>query len=85
MTERMPKDRLRNTRAWAAARVGQLSGAEVIVSAIDELLHLRQCAALLHEAAHVLIDHEGREIGEQWRLRWARTYQELNADQQSAE
>lgn len=41
MTERMSQDRLRNTRAWAAARVGSLSGAEVIVSAIDELLELR--------------------------------------------
>jgi len=34
-------DRLRNTRAWAAARVGSLSGAEVIVYAIDELFRLR--------------------------------------------
>lgn len=41
MTDRMPENRLRNTRAWAAARVGQMSGAEVIVSAIDELLELR--------------------------------------------
>lgn len=34
-------DRLRNTRAWAAARIGQLSGADVIVGAIDELLERR--------------------------------------------
>lgn len=35
------EERLRNTRNWAAARVGELSGAEVIVGAIDELLQLR--------------------------------------------
>lgn len=34
-------ERLRNTRAWAAARVGSLSGADVIVGAIDELLDFR--------------------------------------------
>lgn len=36
------EDRLRNTRAWAEARVGQLSGADVIVGAIDELLLARE-------------------------------------------
>ncbi len=34
-------DRLRNTRAWAAARVGTLSAAEVIVAACDEALAAR--------------------------------------------
>lgn len=34
-------ERLRNTRAWAAARIGQLSGAEVIVAACDEALAAR--------------------------------------------
>lgn len=34
-------ERLRNTRAWAEARIGTLSGADVIVAAIDELLSLR--------------------------------------------
>lgn len=41
ITEAVGEDRLRNTRAWAKARCGQLSGADVIVSAIDELLALR--------------------------------------------
>lgn len=41
MTERISEERLRNTRAWAAARVGSLSGADVIVGAIDELLERR--------------------------------------------
>jgi|SRR6185369_10487192 len=36
------EERLRNTRAWAAARVGSLSGADVIVAAIDELLRYRE-------------------------------------------
>lgn len=35
------EDRLRNTRAWAAARTATLSGADVIVRAIDELLKRR--------------------------------------------
>lgn len=41
MSDTISEDRLRNTRAWAASRIGQMSGAEVIVGAIDELLHLR--------------------------------------------
>lgn len=41
MTEKISDDRLRNTRAWAATRIGSLSGAEVIVEAIDELLNVR--------------------------------------------
>jgi hypothetical protein len=41
MAEPISEERLRNTRAWAAARVGSLSGAEVIVGAIDELLKRR--------------------------------------------
>lgn len=48
--EKVSEERLRNTRAWAAARLGQMSGAEVIVGAIDELLQMREdwktiCAA----------------------------------------
>jgi len=35
------EERLRNTRAWAAARTATLSGADVIVRAIDELLARR--------------------------------------------
>lgn len=42
MSEKISDERLRNTRAWAAARVGQMSGAEVIVAAIDEVFHLRE-------------------------------------------
>jgi hypothetical protein len=41
VAERVSDERLRNTRAWAQAKVGSLSGAEVIVGAIDELLELR--------------------------------------------
>jgi hypothetical protein len=37
-------ERLRNTRAWAAARIGSLSGAEVIVAACDEALKTREAA-----------------------------------------
>lgn len=36
----LSEDRLRNTRAWAAARP-DMSGSKVIVGAIDELLELR--------------------------------------------
>lgn len=38
------EERLRNTRAWAFARLGSLSGAEVIVGAIDELLERREAS-----------------------------------------
>lgn len=41
MSERISEDRLRNTRAWAAARP-EMSGNIVIVGAIDELLALRR-------------------------------------------
>lgn len=41
MTEQISEERLRNTLAWATARLGQLSGAEVIVGAITELLERR--------------------------------------------
>ena len=63
MTDRMPEDRLRNTRAWAAARVGSLSGAEVIVSAIDELLELRRHHAMSPEqvAACTCWDMDGKQ------------------------
>lgn len=39
--ERLSEERLRNTRAWAAARP-DMSGSEVIVGAIDELLQMRE-------------------------------------------
>jgi hypothetical protein len=45
MSDTISEDRLRNTRAWAFVRIGQLSGAEVIVGAIDELLAIRPQAA----------------------------------------
>lgn len=45
MTNPISEERLRNTRAWAAARVGSLSGADVIVGAIDELISLREAFA----------------------------------------
>lgn len=54
--ERISEDRLRNTRAWAAARIGQLSGAEVIVGAIDELLQMREDWKTICEAAERLPD-----------------------------
>lgn len=46
-TNPVSEERLRNTRAWAAARIGSLSG--VIVSAIDELLELRGEAEVADE------------------------------------
>lgn len=47
-------ERLRNTRAWAAVRIGQMSGAEVIVGAIDELFDLRTA---LREIGYEPIGH----------------------------
>lgn len=41
MTKKISDERLRNTRNWAEARLGSLSGAEVIVGAIDEVFALR--------------------------------------------
>lgn len=49
--EPVSENRLLNVRAWAAARVGQLSGAGVIVEAIDELLQMREDWAAISEAA----------------------------------
>lgn len=46
MTNQISEERLRNTRAWAASRVGTLSGAEVIVGAIDELLARRELSKI---------------------------------------
>lgn len=46
MTKLVSTERLRNTRAWAAARLDSLSGAEVIVGAIDAVL---ACESLLKE------------------------------------
>lgn len=42
--QKISDERLRNTRSWAAARVGSLSGAEVIVAACDEALAARAAA-----------------------------------------
>jgi hypothetical protein len=39
------EERIRNLRAWAAARVGSLSGADVTVAVCDELLRLRSTPA----------------------------------------
>lgn len=39
------EERLRNTLARAKARIGSLSGAEVIVGAIDELIEVRKLLA----------------------------------------
>lgn len=47
-------DRLRNVRAWAAARVGSLSGADVIVGAIDELLQMREDWKTICDAADAM-------------------------------
>lgn len=50
MTNLVSDERYRNTRAWAEARVGSLSGAEVIVAAIDELFDRRaDTARLMHD------------------------------------
>lgn len=38
-------ERLLNTRAWAAARIGELSAAEVIVAACDEAIRARRASA----------------------------------------
>lgn len=42
LAHRASDERLRELRAWARPRVGSLSGAEVIVGAVDELLELRE-------------------------------------------
>jgi hypothetical protein len=52
--ELVSEDRLRNTRAWAFARLGELSGADVIVSAIDELLSLRNIPLSYDEDKKIL-------------------------------
>jgi len=52
--EKASEERLRNTRDWAAARLGQLSGAEVIVSAIDELLEMREDWKTICDAADAM-------------------------------
>ena len=41
-TRRISEERLLNTQRWADARIGSLSGAEVIAGAIEELLELRK-------------------------------------------
>jgi len=49
---------------------------ETASGVLREIERLRNMKTLLDEAAHVLIDHEGKEIGEAWRLRWAQRYTE---------
>lgn len=68
MGDRISEERLRNTRNWAAARIGTLSGAEVIVGAIDELLELRAALDRPHllERAdwdNPIIDNALRKLG----------------------
>lgn len=48
---RVSDEQLRNTRAWAAARIGTLSGADVIVAACDEALASRSPPASAGEAS----------------------------------
>jgi len=54
-------ERLRNTRVWAQARVGSLSGAEVIVAACDEALAAR-AATSIEEAATIYDSMQGGYI-----------------------
>lgn len=49
--KRISDEQLRNTRAWAAARIGQLSGAEVIVAACDEALAARSAIGTIEPSA----------------------------------
>lgn len=49
-------EQLRNTRAWAASRVGTLSGAAIIVAACDEAIAARAGEVLLYLEAHITID-----------------------------
>lgn len=66
---RISEDRLRNTRAWAAARP-DMSGSTVIVGAIDELIELRRDSAhnraeywkAEHIAANVEIERLQHEL-----------------------
>lgn len=58
LTNLVSEDRLRNTRAWAAARLDSLSGAEVIVNAIDELLQYRDW----HANGRANIEYQGDDI-----------------------
>jgi hypothetical protein len=53
-SKQISEERLRDTRAWAAARIGTLSGAEVIVGAIDELLQMREDWRTICEAADAM-------------------------------
>jgi hypothetical protein len=60
--ERVSEERLRNHRAWAADRVGSLSGADITVAAIDELLATRQALReVLPDLADIAITAEQRE------------------------
>lgn len=57
------EDRLRNTRAWASARP-DMSGSEVIVGAIDELIRLRRDLARYENAHKVLMSENQRLTAE---------------------
>lgn len=56
MTDKISDERLRNTRAWAAAKVGSLSGADVIVGAIDELLEFRSAEIASFDRIRIAIE-----------------------------
>jgi len=51
--------RLLNTRAWASARIGELSAADVIVGAIDEALEARRAVTKIRdETSDTYIVHQ---------------------------
>lgn len=66
--EPVSEERIRNLRAWAAARVGSLSGADIIVSVCDEVVRLRSTA-----------DADARDAG-RWRWFCAQEYLDDIAD-----
>jgi hypothetical protein len=71
MNEPVSEERLRNVRAWAAARTDAMSGATVIVDAVDELLKRRASdeglSQLLLDCADKLsryrYEHSGAYVG----------------------
>lgn len=54
--ERVSEDRIRNLRAWADARVGALSGADITVALCDEVLALRRHLREAREALRYLAE-----------------------------
>lgn len=75
MSREITDERLRNTRAWAQARVGSMSGAEVIVAAIDETLAAREARETKVEklpAGNYIVDN----TGELWHVEQAVNNQE---------